>query len=345
MKSLKEYSLNLSEKEYHAYPAWSQSLIARYAREGFGAMANIHEPIAPTPSMEFGSLFDSIITRGKKTLENYALMETSVPDAERKVLDYLAANWYGLTFSTLTVDDIAVAASAVGYQSRWSPQTKYDHVSPFAKYYDTVKSGKKIVSQKDWDDAMEMYKAFRNSPYLKDLFGTKNTKEIEYIYQPQFLVDMNLPSGKTVKVKVMIDLVIVNHKNKTIQLVDLKTSSMPAYDFAENFVKFRYDIEAAVYTDVMEIVKNMDPDYAGYSILPFLFTDISRTDKVPVTYRYNTREESQACGFSFKEYHYKPYYQLLDEMVAYEEAKAVVPSYIKTEEPNDMLEILNINKR
>ena len=345
MKSLKEYSLNLSEKDYHAYPAWSQSLIARYAREGFSAMANIHESIAPTPSMEFGSLFDSVITRGRETLKHYALFEVSIPDAEKKVLNYLVDNYTHTTFSELVVADIEAAAKAVGYQSRWSPQTKYDHVAPFAKYYDTLKSGKKLISQKDWDDVMAMHQAFRNSPYLKDLFGTKNTKDIEYIYQPQFLVDMPLPSGKTVKVKVMIDLVIVNHKDKTIQLVDLKTSSMPAYDFAENFVKFRYDIEAAVYTDVMEIVKNMDPDYVGYSILPFLFTDISRTDKVPVTYRYNTREESQVCGFSFKEYHYKPYYQLLDEMVAYEEANAVVPSYIKTEEPNDMLEILNINKR
>ena len=68
-------------------------------------------------------------------------------------------------------------------------------------------------------------------------------------------------------------------------------------------------------------------------------------DKVPVTYEYDPRGESQIGGFSFKEYHYKPYYQLLDEMVEYEETNAVVPSYIKTEEPNDMLVILNNSRR
>ena len=341
MKSLKDYSLNLTEDQYHAHPAWSQSLIARYAREGFKAMADIHEPVATTPSMEFGSLFDSIITRGKETLKNYALMETAVPDAEKKVLDYLVAGWDSPTFSGLTVDDVVTAAGVVGYQSRWGAQTKYDHVAPFAKYYDTLKSGKKIVSKKDWEDAMEMLTAFRGSQYLNNLFGTKNTEDIEYIYQPQFLVDMPLPSGKVVKVRAMMDLIVVNHKEKTIQIVDLKTSAMPAYDFAENFVKFRYDIEAAVYTDVIDIVKSMDKDYEDYTILPFLFTDISRTDKVPVTYEYDPRSDSQVNGFSFKDYHYKPYYQLLDEMVAYEEANAVVPSYIKTEEPNDMIAVLN----
>ena len=345
MKSLKDYSLNLSEDQYHAHPAWSQSLISRYAREGFRAMADIHEPVASTPSMEFGSLFDSVMTRGKETLKRYAVFELSIPDSERKVLDYLVANYTHADFGELVVDDIEAAAKAVGYQSRWNPQTKYDHVAPFAQYYNTLKAGKKLVSKKDWDDAVAMHQAFRNSPYLKGLFGTWNTEDVEYIYQPQFLVDMPLPSGKVVKMKVMVDLIVVNHKEKTIQLVDLKTSAMPAYDFAENFVKFRYDIEAAVYTDVVEIVKNMDKDYADYRILPFLFTDISRVDKVPVTYEYDPRGESQVGGFSFKEYHYKPYYQLLDEMVEYEETNAVVPSYIKTEEPNDMLAVLNINKR
>jgi hypothetical protein len=341
MKSLKDYSLNLTEEQYHAYPAWSQSLISRYAREGFKAMANIHEPITPTASMEFGSLFDSVITRGKETLNHYVVFDMSVPPAEKAVLDVLASNCTCTQFFDISKDEVISFADQVGYQTRWGKDTRYSHISAFEQYYNVIQSGKKIISQQDWNDAMEMFNAFRSSPYLKELFGTKSTKDIEYIYQPQFLVDMPLPSGKVVKVKVMVDLIVVNHKEKTIQLVDLKTSAMPAYDFAENFVKYRYDIEAAVYTDVVDIIRSMDEEYLDYKMLPFLFTDISRVDKVPVTYEYDPRSESQFTGFSFKDYHYKPYYQLLDEMVAYEEDNAVVPSYIKTEEPNDMVAILN----
>ena len=341
MKSLKEYSLNLTEDQYHAHPAWSQSLISRYAREGFRAMANIHDPITPTPSMEFGSLFDSIITRGKETLNHYVVFDMSVPPAEKGVLDVLASNCTCPQFGDISISEVISFADQVGYQTRWGKDARYNHISAFEQYYNIIKSGKKMVSKEDWNDAMDMFQAFRNSPYLRELFGTKSTKDIEYIYQPQFLVDMPLPSGKVVKVKVMVDLIVVNHKEKTIQLVDLKTSAMPAYDFAENFVKYRYDIEAAVYTDVVEIVKSMDRDYDDYKILPFLFTDISRVDKVPVTYEYDPHGDSQIEGFTFKDYHYKPYYQLLDEMVAYEEANAIVPSNIKMEEPNDMIAILN----
>ena len=58
--------MNLSEQAYHDYPAWSYSLIAKYARNGFSAIATLHDKMKPTPEMEFGSLFDSILTKGRR---------------------------------------------------------------------------------------------------------------------------------------------------------------------------------------------------------------------------------------------------------------------------------------
>lgn len=115
----------------------------------------------------------------------------------------------------------------------------------------------------------------------------------------------------------MFDLLVVNHKEKTIQPVDLKTSSMPAYDFPEHFVKMRYDIQAQLYTHVLQKVIARDYYLNGYTILPFLFTDISRTDKVPVTY-----EIDLSGSFSFskgdKVYQYKGWEELLAEILVYE---------------------------
>ena len=70
-----------------------------------------------------------------------------------------------------------------------------------------------------------------------------------------------------------------------------------------------------------------------------LFTDISRSDKVPVTY-----EIDLSGGFAFnkgeKIYQYKGWKELLGEILAYEESEAKVPSYITTAGPNDLIEIL-----
>ena len=335
--SLKDYSLNLKEQEYHDLPVWSYSLIAKYAKDGFGAIATLHDKMAPTPSMEFGSLFDSILTKGKKTLDDYAVVDFNVPEAERKVLDALLAK-FSVPFEEISMNDFLGTADSVSYQMKWKPDTRYQKVAAYSDYYDTLRSGKKVVSQRDWDDAVEMARIFRTDPYLKSLFGTKNTEEVEYIYQAQFKTIMTV-AGRDVEVKIMPDLMVVNHREKTIQLVDLKTSAMPAYDFAENFLKFRYDIQGELYGDVMhEIIKN-DDEYRGYTILPYLFTDISRTDKVPVTW-----EVDLTNGFFFtkgeKVYDYKGWRELLGEILIYEDNQAKVPSYITTDGPNDLISVL-----
>ena len=169
-------------------------------------------------------------------------------------------------------------------------------------------------------------------------FGAKDTDEVEYIYQAQFKVNVWI-EAENVTVKIMPDLIVVNHTQKTIQLVDLKTSGMPAYEWPEHFIKMRYDIQGELYTDVMKMIISIDDDYRDYTILPYLFTDISRTDKVPLTYRIDLSN-----GFSFtkgeKVYQYKGWKDLLAEILVYEANESRVPDYVTTTGPNDLIEIL-----
>jgi len=336
--SLKDYSLNIPDEQYHNDPAWSYSIISRYAKDGFNAIATLHDRITATPSMEFGSLFDSILTKGKKTLDDYVISDTCPPNAEKGVLDYLLtmtdAPFYDIP--SFTMEE---AFDAVEYQRRWGYDAKYKNTEKYKDYYEARRSGKKVVSQTDWDDAVEMAKIFRSNPYLSNLFGKVSTDKKEFLYQTQYKTEWVLPNGEEVTVKIMPDLLVVDHENKTIQPVDLKTSSMPGYDFAENFIKFRYDIQAELYTDVLRLIIDKDPDYKDYVVLDYLFTDISRSDKVPVTYWYNPDN-----GFSFKDYTYKGWQELLMEILQYEKTQAVVPSYIKLDEPNDLIAILNYKK-
>ena len=344
MKSLRNYSMNISEDAYHAYPAWSHSLIARYAREGFSSIATLHDKFTPNAAMEFGSLFDSIMTRGKQTLEDYYVMDISVPEAERKALDYIST-CTTTPWASLDTQYIYDRCQECGYQPNWGKDAKYKHLNPYAEYYNIKKSGKKIVSQKDWDDAMEMMRAFRDNEYLCTIFGTKSTQEIEYLYQLQFCENVVLASGKQVKVKCMPDLLVVNHKDKTVQPVDLKTSGEPGWNFKDQFVRMRYDLEAAVYSDIIHLVLSRAEGYQDYTVLPYLFTDISRSDKIPVTYVYDQLDESQRNGFAFskdgKTYQYKSWMTLLDEILDYEEMEAKVPAYIALDQPNNLLELLN----
>ena len=348
MKSLREYTMNLPEQAYHEFPAWSYSMIADYAKNGFAALATIHDIKQPTPSMEFGSLFDSILTHGRGALDEYVVSTTEldIAPAEKEVMDKLLAKHLESNYVDLVsnhLDDLnAVIESCESFCSKYKKyETRYLKLNAVSNYYNMRATGKKIVSKADWDDAVQMALCFRNTPSLNSLFGTKDTEDKEYIYQAQFLVRFKMSDGKDVAVKCMFDLIVVDHKNKTIQPVDLKTSTVPAYSFAENFVKFRYDLQAAVYVDVLEIKLTEIPEYKDYTILPFMFVDISRSDKIPVRYVYNPTAEDQVLGFTYtikdKTYKCRHWTTLLCEIIDYEDSKAVVPNGISLEEPNDIL--------
>lgn len=336
MKSLKDYSLNLSEADYHAYPAWSYSLIARYARDGFGSLAALHTPITPTPAMEFGSLVDAMVTRPDDIINEYAVSDTVPPPAEKKVLDALLTIT-NTPFMRVAEEEIKAAIDMAEYQKNWKFDTQYKHIVEYSEYYDIRRTGRKIVSSQDWLDAIDM----RNAIWTHPLAGTLFQHGDEFLYQIQFAKKIWLEAWN-VEIKAMLDLLKVDHKAKTLQPIDLKTSSTPGYDFANSFTRMRYDLQASLYTALLkEVIKDTE-EYKDYTILPFLFIDISRQDKVPVVYSYDPNDESQLDGLAFKEYKYKSWDSLLCEILSYEENEAVVPFNIRMDkEPNNLLDLLN----
>lgn len=347
MKSLSKISLSIPEEEYHSLPCWSYSLIARYAKEGFSAIANLHEPVKPTPAMEFGSLVDCMLTRPFDLDNEYAICDSQVPPAEKFVLDALANS--KVPFEDLDNDAIQKACELKGYQPRWGFDAKYKHLAEYADYYNLLCSGKKLVAKTDWDDAEEIVQALLKNEVTSRFFKEKSTEDKEILYQQQFVVSYKpLGSDEKVKLKIMPDIMVVDHKEKTVQLVDLKTSSLPAWQFKENFLKFRYDIQASLYSDVMDAVLDSEEEYDEYTILPYLFVVISRSDFVPVVFEYDQTDPSQEFGLFWmsaeKTYSYKGWKALLSEILAYEREKAVVPSHIDITKPNNILDILCMQK-
>lgn len=342
MTSLKDYTSQISEKDYHAHSAWSYSQIARYAREGFSAITNIHNPITATAAMEFGSLLDAMLTQPENVNDMYAVLENTPPPAEKAAIDALISLTSFNKFED--IPEQAFEAATATYQPKWKLDTKINKLAQYKDYYDLKRSGKKIVSREDWNDAVEMTNIIHNDVYLKDIFGQGIKNGVEYLYQMKIFFDVLVEidgDEYCVNMKAMPDLVVVNHNDKTIQPVDLKTSSLPAYNFPESFIKFRYDIQASIYTCALMNLKNTDTSYVGYKILPYLFVDISREDKVPLVFNYDPLDEDQIQGLSYGEYHYKHWTELLAEIIKYENEMAKVPSYLTIDKPNDIIELLN----
>lgn len=334
--------MNLTEQEYHDYPAWSYSTIARYARKGFSALATLHDKVTATPEMEFGSLVDSLVTRGiEETKKEYVVSDAPLPTPQiKEFYDALLKQ----TNAPLSRVDEELMRSLWSEISKNKFDSKRADIYKAQDYYDLCRSGKKVISSKDKDDAMQMYYAIKDHKYIGTLFD-KSTKDVEYLYQLQLCRTMCDKNGVEHEVKCMFDCLKVDHKDKTLQPIDLKTSSMPGYDFADHWVKMRYDLQARLYSDVLNDLLSSLPEYVEYTILPFIFVDISRSDMTPVAFDYPQFDFSQENGLSIerngKEYQYKGWPELLAEIVEYESTQAVVPSYITTEGPNDLLALIS----
>lgn len=71
--------------------------------------------------------------------------------------------------------------------------------------------------------------------------------------------------GYNKRFKALLDALIIDHENRTIEPWDLKTTSDSTSNFRKAIYKYRYDFQAAFYTEALKY------QYPNYEILPFKF--------------------------------------------------------------------------
>lgn len=88
-------------------------------------------------------------------------------------------------------------------------------------------------------------------------------------------------------------LIIVNHKEKWVKPVDLKTSSHTEWDFYRSFVEWQYQIQARLYWAIIR--QNMDKDeyFKDFKLLDYDFIVVNRRILVPLVW---TCPFTQAVG-------------------------------------------------
>ena len=130
----------------------------------------------------------------------------------------------------------------------------------------------KVKSAEEYLTVRNIVASIKNHKFTKEYFR-KAGSELEIVYQlPIFF------NHKTLDCKALLDMVIFNHSDKTIQPIDIKTTSGRTVHFPTSFRKYRYDIQAAWYTLALEYYKNNNIFYSDYKVLPFKFIVESTTD-------------------------------------------------------------------
>ncbi len=261
------------EQEYRAYPAISQSQLKLLLGPDPSLFNTVREPelyFEEKKHFIIGDAVDCQLTRPIKEFNNkfhVSNIQNKPSDTIKSIINQVydhVKEIHGREILTIDRYPNAILDSCNDheYQSRWNDQTRINKVVEAYEYWEDLKSaeGKTVLSSEENDLISQIVMSIRTSPNTSKYFQT--SKDVEVLYQ----LAIYFPC-QGVDCKALLDMVVINHKEKTIQPIDIKTMGDQSIYFPKSLRQRRYDIQAAFYTEALKSKKVYDT----YEILPFKF--------------------------------------------------------------------------
>lgn len=295
MSSLDEISWKVDEPTYRADPALSYSTLSKYEREGkFASLPTLFDKIE-TPSLTFGSMVDTLITGSEEEFREQFIVidDPGLSDSLKEITQILYSlhKEDGKRFEELEDEELA----RVGKECNYYAGDKYasyrvkqikENCKP---YYNTlcIAEGKKVVSPEDVEDARRCVQALKTCERTAFYFADNDPFDttIQRFYQLKFK-----HSFEGVNYRCMMDLAVVDNIKKTIQPVDLKTSSHNEWEFPKSFQQWSYQLQGRLYWRIVRALMNEDLFFKEYKLLPYKFIVVNRKNCKPMVWDFPLTE-------------------------------------------------------
>lgn len=219
-------------------------------------------------AISLGTAVDTLLTQPDKFDEQIYVMTTKKPTAPM-MLKFVE--------ELINTDDPEKAYEASGFKISIDAVHKKFQTEG-KPYYDAIQAAgdRQILDAEDLFKANQIVTTLQNNPYTKKYFVPEDG--IELIFQPMILWDLMyhslLEEGKsaTVQAKSVLDVIRIDHKNKSIQPIELKTG---AESFMKSYWRYKRYLQGAMYNkaawkSVDE--KYFDDDYVVENI-KFVYAD------------------------------------------------------------------------
>ena len=294
MKSLKNISWLVTEEEYRADSALSYSTLAKFERGGFNELGKLYDKVE-SPSLTFGSAVDSLITGGETEFnERFLVAEfPSISDNLIQIAKTLHAR-YGETHRSVDMISDNILAE-VGKECDFYANDKYANYrvklikENCNEFYNLLylSVGKTVLDTQTYSDVLRAVEALKTSENTRVYFNGNDpfTPEIEMLYQLKFKAVLN-----GIEYRCMFDGLRADHKNKTIQPIDLKTSFKKEWDFYKSFIEWNYQIQNRLYYRILLENIKRDEYFKDFKILPYKDIVVNRYTLTPLVWD---------CDFTF----------------------------------------------
>lgn len=296
----------------------SNSLLKSFDEHGPKALIRRINPY--NKGIDFGSKLDDFISLTKEEFnKQYLIVQNGLTGDLFKLAEVLVKD---VTINThkliIPNDKIIGIINAIAINAELFKRIKLDasritkfnsnEFYEFVKFLDNHKE-QTFITPDEYSKLIEAQSSLFNHKSTKSYFNLPDTCEEIYQLELNFMY-------KGRNMKGILDKVIINHTNMTIQPLDLKSGSFPAKDFMGSFFKFKYYMQGAIYNKaIKEWIK--DSSFIGYTILPFKFIYLPTFDcNNPKTFILSEKWEQAAWdGFTTNSgYKYRGIDELVDEI-------------------------------
>jgi len=257
----------VSEKVFKDTKGVSYSRLSKLAESPQAYQAAlVEEP--DSSAITLGTAVDMLLTDTDNFRKETYVMTTSKPES-KMMLKYTEE----MALSGNVDKAHAVSGFKLGSEAVYK---KFDKEG--RAYFDALvaSEGKNIIDAEEMFKANQIVNTLLTNPYTKKYFIAEDG--IELIFQPRILWDLYyrslLEDGKstTVQAKSVLDVIRIDHKNKVVQPIDLKTG---AESFMKSYWRYKRYLQGAMYqkaTWKSIDEKYFDDDYVVEN-MKFVFAD------------------------------------------------------------------------
>lgn len=254
-----------------------------------------------------GDLVDMLITRDISDVYEDYFIDTLEKKPSKRLMSIAHRVYDADPYLSLEDSDnnILIACKEQDYLQTWGEEAILNHIKKgiVCNYHEAlILSNDKItVSREEFELSQIIAENIKGGEYTKKYFiiNEEENKDIEYQKIVQF-------TWKETLIKGLLDMVIFDHDNMTIQPIDIKTIGAAVLEF-RNRVNRRYDIQAATYS------QGLKENYPKYEILPFKFiVESTKRPGIPLVFTM-TPEATHIALHGDKKRDIKGLFQLISD--------------------------------
>lgn len=230
------------------------------------------------PHFLFGKIVDFMLTEDSEFEDTFYVMK-SVKMPSDTIIDIVTIIFNEYRDSGELEDHkgaVLEAASRFNYQPTYKEETRFQKIIEAGSDYFKIlqeSANKLIISEEEYSKALIACAALKSDPYTKQYLV--KTKDVEIIKKP--IIEFTFQG---IDFKGELDIVTINHSQKKIYPVDIKTMSGHISEFSTSFFKYRYDFQAAFYDKGIReypIIKKLISE--GYVVEYFKFLVVEKECK------------------------------------------------------------------